>query len=54
MLVSNGARLHEITRLVDAAKVSVTIEKFFPLSEARAAQDLSQNGHVAGKIILKV
>ncbi len=54
VLVSNGARLEEISRLVDADKISVIIEKEFPLSEAKAAQDLSQSGHAAGKIILKI
>jgi NADPH:quinone reductase-like Zn-dependent oxidoreductase len=54
MLASNGARLEEIGKLVDAGKVSVIIQKEFPLSEARAAQELSQSGHSVGKIILKV
>ena len=54
MLVSNGARLQEISSLVDKGKISVVIEKEFPLAEARAAQDLSQTGHARGKIILKV
>ena len=53
-LVSNGARLQEISSLVDAGKISVVIEKEFPLSEARAAQELSQTGHARGKIILRV
>lgn len=53
-LVSNGARLQEISSLVDAGKISVVIEKEFPLAEARAAQELSQTGHARGKIILKV
>ena len=54
MLVSNGARLQEISSLVDAGKISVVIEREFPLSEAKAAQELSQTGHARGKIILKV
>jgi NADPH:quinone reductase-like Zn-dependent oxidoreductase len=54
MLDSNGARLQEISELIDLGKLNVVIEKEFPLSEARAAQDLSQSGHVNGKIILKV
>ncbi len=54
MLVSNGARLQEISALVDAGRVSVVIEKEFPLAEARAAQELSQTGHARGKIILRV
>jgi len=54
MLLSNGARLGEIGALVDAGSVSVLIEKEFPLSEAKAALDLSQAGHARGKIILRV
>lgn len=54
MLISNGARLQEIAALVDAGKVSVVIEKEFPLEEAKAAQDLSQSGHARGKIILRI
>jgi len=54
VLASNGARLEEISRLVDAVKVRVIVQKVFPLAEAKAAQDLSQSGHAAGKIILKI
>ena len=54
LLNSNGARLQEIGGLVDEGNVSVIIEKVLPLSEAKAAHDLSQTGHARGKIILKV
>jgi NADPH:quinone reductase-like Zn-dependent oxidoreductase len=54
VLSSSGARLQEIGRLVDEGKVEVIIAKELPLAEAREAHDLSQSGHVAGKIILKV
>jgi NADPH:quinone reductase-like Zn-dependent oxidoreductase len=54
VLTSNGARLEEISRLVEEEKVSVIVQKVFPLAEAKAAQDLSQSGHAAGKIILKI
>ena len=53
-LVSNGSRLQEIGALVDAGLVRVIIAKEFPLSEAKAAQDLIETGHVVGKIILRV
>jgi NADPH:quinone reductase-like Zn-dependent oxidoreductase len=53
-LVSNGSRLQEIGALVDAGLVRVIIAKEFPLSEAKAAHDLIETGHVAGKIILRV
>jgi NADPH:quinone reductase-like Zn-dependent oxidoreductase len=53
-VVSNGARLREIGTLVDAGLVRVIIGKEFPLSEAKAAHDLGESGHVSGKIILRV
>jgi NADPH:quinone reductase-like Zn-dependent oxidoreductase len=54
MLISNGARLQEIAGIVDAGKLTVVVEREFPLEEAKAAQELSQTGHVHGKIILKI
>jgi NADPH:quinone reductase-like Zn-dependent oxidoreductase len=54
MLTSNGARLQEISGLVDTGAVSVIIDRVLPLSEAKAAHELSQSGHAKGKIILKV
>ncbi len=47
-------QLNEIAKLLDAGKLKVIVEKVFPLWEARAAQDLSQTGHVRGKIVLRV
>ena len=54
VLTSNGARPYEISRLVKDGKIRMVIEEEFPLAEAKAAQDLSQSGDAAGKIILKV
>jgi NADPH:quinone reductase-like Zn-dependent oxidoreductase len=54
LLTSNGARLRDIRELIDAGMVKVMIEKEFPLKEAKAAHQLSQTGHVSGKIILRV
>jgi len=48
------AQLNEIAKLIDAGKVTVVIEKVFPLWEARAAHELSATGHVRGKIVLRV
>ena len=53
-VVPNGARLEELAGLVDAGKLKVIIEKEFPLSEAKAAQDFSRTGRTKGKIILRV
>jgi NADPH:quinone reductase-like Zn-dependent oxidoreductase len=47
-----GDQLAEIAALVISGKVKVNVEKTFPLSEARQAQELSQDGHAHGKIVL--
>ncbi len=54
MVNSNGARLQEISGLVDDNKIKVIIEKEFPLAEVKEAHKLSQEGHVRGKIILNM
>jgi NADPH:quinone reductase-like Zn-dependent oxidoreductase len=50
----NLDQLNEITKLVDAGKLKVIIEKVFPLAEARAAQESNATGHTRGKIALRV
>ena len=50
----DGAQLNKITKLIDSAKLKPTIDRILPLSEARRAHELSQNGHVRGKIVLRV
>ncbi len=54
MLQSHGARLAEIGKFIDEGKVLVVIEKEFPLTEARQAQELSARGHARGKIIIRI
>ena len=54
MMISNGSRLQEIVALVDKNMIHVEVEEEFHLSEAKKAQDLSEAGHVRGKIILRV
>jgi NADPH:quinone reductase-like Zn-dependent oxidoreductase len=44
--------LQEIAGLIDTGKLQVIVEKEFSLSEAAAAHELSETGHVRGKIIL--
>ena len=51
---ASGEQLSEIAKLVDSGKLKITIEKVFPLSEARAAQELNAQGHTRGKIVLRV
>ncbi len=50
----NIGQLNEIAKLVDSGKLKVNIEKVFPLSEARAAQELNATRHTRGKIVLRV
>ena len=47
-----GDELAKIAELVIQGTVKVHIEQVLPLSEARKAQELSQNGHAHGKIVL--
>jgi len=47
-------QLDEIAKLVDSGKLKVIIEKVFPLSEARAAQEAVATRHTRGKLVLKV
>jgi NADPH:quinone reductase-like Zn-dependent oxidoreductase len=51
---ANTGELSEIAKLVDSGSVKVIVETVLPLSDARRAQELSQAGHVRGKIVLKV
>jgi NADPH:quinone reductase-like Zn-dependent oxidoreductase len=50
----NSAQLAEIAKLVDSGHLRVVVERVLPLSEARQAHELSEKGHVRGKIVLKV
>ena len=50
----NGAQFREITRLIEAGIVRPTEITEMNLEEARRAQELSQAGHVRGKLVLKV
>ena len=50
----NAARLSAIAKLIDSAKFTPAIDRILPLSEARRAHELSQNGHARGKIVLRV
>jgi NADPH:quinone reductase-like Zn-dependent oxidoreductase len=51
---ANVEQLGELAKLVDAGKLKVVIEKVYPLSEARAAQESNAAGHTRGKIVLRV
>ena len=47
-------RLEELSRLVDAGGISVSLERTFPLERAPEALQESRTGHVRGKIVLLV
>jgi NADPH:quinone reductase-like Zn-dependent oxidoreductase len=53
MVQPQAALLTEIANLIDSGQVKVNVGKVFPLVEARQAQDLSQQGHTHGKIVLQ-
>jgi NADPH:quinone reductase-like Zn-dependent oxidoreductase len=44
--------LHEAAELYGQGRFTMPVERVFPLSEAAEAHDLSQSGHVRGKVIL--
>jgi NADPH:quinone reductase-like Zn-dependent oxidoreductase len=48
---ANGGQLAEIAKIIDSGKL---IDRILPLSEARRAHELSQSGHIHGKIVLRV
>ena len=50
----DGAQLTKIAKLVDSAKLKPVIDRILPLSEALRAHELSESGHVRGKIVLRV
>jgi NADPH:quinone reductase-like Zn-dependent oxidoreductase len=50
----NATQLAELAKLADSGKLKAVVETVLPLSEARRAHELSQAGHVRGKIVLKV
>jgi NADPH:quinone reductase-like Zn-dependent oxidoreductase len=50
----DAVQLAEIARLADSRKLKPVIETVLPLPEARRAQEISQGGHVRGKVILNV
>lgn len=50
----SASLLEEIANLLDSGQVKTVIAQTFSLSEARQAQELSQSGHVRGKIVLQI
>jgi NADPH:quinone reductase-like Zn-dependent oxidoreductase len=50
----DAAELTKIARLIDDGKMKPVINTVLPLSDAIIAHEMSQTGHVRGKIVLKV
>lgn len=50
----SGVQLAELGRLADEGALAVHLERAFPLTEAAAAHELLEEGHVTGKIVLDV
>jgi len=50
----SGAQLAEIAKMIDSGQLAPIIDRILPLCEARRAHELSQSGHVRGKIVLRV
>ncbi|MBD2435906.1 NADP-dependent oxidoreductase [Nostoc sp. FACHB-110] len=50
----NAEQLKAIATLIDTGKLKPLVDKVLPLSQVRQAHELSQSGHVRGKIALQV
>jgi NADPH:quinone reductase-like Zn-dependent oxidoreductase len=50
----SAQRLEELSRMVDAGEISVSLERTVGLERAREALEESRKGHVRGKIVLLV
>ena len=49
-----AADLAELSRQVEAGAIGIEIQQVFPLSDAAKAHEVSQGGHVRGKLVLEV
>ena len=50
----NAEQLRAIAHLIDEGKIQILVDKVYPLSQAREAQEYSQSGRARGKIVLQV
>ncbi|WP_433203194.1 zinc-binding dehydrogenase [Nocardia sp. CA-107356] len=53
-ILSSGAQLAELGRLLDAGMLRVASDGTFPLADASAAHERATRGHIQGKIVLTV
>lgn len=51
---SDGKQMAELAELIDAGRVRVGIDSVFPLAEAPQAHVRAEQGHIQGKIVLRV
>ena len=51
---SSGAQLEEVARLLSDGAIRVVIDSQFPLADAGKAHERAAQGHIQGKIVLKV
>jgi NADPH:quinone reductase-like Zn-dependent oxidoreductase len=50
----DARRLEELSRMVNAGELSVTLDRTFPLEKAPEALEKRRTGHVRGKIVLLI
>ncbi len=50
----SGEDLEYLNRLVETGQLRAVIDRVYPLAEAKAGHDHSEEGHARGKIVLKV
>jgi NADPH:quinone reductase-like Zn-dependent oxidoreductase len=54
MVRPDAAQLTQIAALIDAGNLKPAVTTVLPLAEAARAHELSQTGHIRGKIVLQV
>jgi NADPH:quinone reductase-like Zn-dependent oxidoreductase len=53
-VLPDGDQLRTLAELAEAGELVVPVDRTMPLGEARAAQELLEEGHVSGKLVLTV
>ena len=51
---TNTLHLQRLSELVEGEKISVHVEKVFPLAEIRDAFDYNRSGHPKGKVVVEI
>jgi NADPH:quinone reductase-like Zn-dependent oxidoreductase len=49
-----GGELEKISALIEAGKIRPVVERTFPLDEIAEAHRLSEQGHVRGKLVIRI